>query len=128
MSSARAFSPSPTLAPWAEIVPGAGPMTVEDLLARQDDGGWRYEVVEGVLFRVAGSGQEATNKPIPFVPDLAVEVASPTQGTHELAAKATLYLRGGTRLVWIVCPGTSASTSGGVGASRPRPRSAPAIR
>jgi len=43
-------------------------------------------------------------KPIPFAPDLAVEVASPTQRTHELAAKATLYLRGGTRLVWIVWP------------------------
>ena len=160
MSSARAFSPSPTLAPWAEIVPGTRPMTVEDLLALPDDGGWRYEVVEGVLFRVAGSGQEATTiggiifgmlfahvyprrlgiltpadgvytfpgaetgllpdigfyvaerraliadrtKPIPFAPDLAVEVASPTQRTHELAAKATLYLRGGTRLVWIVWP------------------------
>jgi len=33
-----------------------------------------------------------------------VEVASTTQRTHELAAKATLYLRGGTRLVWIVWP------------------------
>src|SRR5918911_3459730 len=49
-----------TLAPWAEVVPGAGPTKVEDLLTTPDDG-WRYEVVEGVLVRVAGSGDLATN-------------------------------------------------------------------
>ena len=49
-----------TLAPWAQLVPGAGPAKVEDLLSRPDDG-WRYEVVEGVLVRVAGSGDLATN-------------------------------------------------------------------
>lgn len=49
-----------TLAPWAEVVPDAGPAKVEDLLSRPDDG-WRYEVVEGVLVRVAGSGDLATN-------------------------------------------------------------------
>lgn len=55
---ARALTPD-TLAPWAEIVPGVGPMTVADLLRRPDDGGWRYEVVEGVLVRVAGSRPKA---------------------------------------------------------------------
>ena len=34
-------------------------MTVDDLLTLPDDG-WQYEVVEGVLVRVAGSGEEAT--------------------------------------------------------------------
>jgi Uma2 family endonuclease len=148
-----------TLAPWAEVVPGAGPMTVEDLLTRPDDG-WRYEVVEGVLVRVAGSGDLATNiavalaailftfvrprrlgrvtgadgvykfpgaetgllpdvgfysaalfshvmdrsKPIPFAPELAVEVVSPEQDAAAMAAKVWRYLRGGTRLVWVVWP------------------------
>src|SRR5437016_2021197 len=44
-------------------------------------------------------------KPIPFAPDLAVEVASPSQDVGAMAAKAQQYLRGGTRLVWIVWPG-----------------------
>ncbi len=59
MSTAHTFDQSRTLAPWVEIVPGAGPATVDDLLALPDDG-WQYEVVEGVLVRMAGSGEEAT--------------------------------------------------------------------
>lgn len=51
--------PLNTIAPWAEIVPGVGPTTVDALLTMTDDG-WRYEVVEGVLVRVAGSGRQAT--------------------------------------------------------------------
>jgi Uma2 family endonuclease len=124
------------------------------------DDGWRYEVVEGVLVRVAGSGDLATtiagiiitvlnvfvrprrlgrvtssdgvyrfpgaetgllpdvgfygaalfprvtdrSKPIPFAPELAVEVASPNQDAGAMAAKALRYLQGGTRLVWVVWP------------------------
>ncbi len=59
MSAQRAMPPSNTLAPWAEIAPGVGPTTVDALLTMPDDG-WRYEVVEGVLVRVAGSGKQAT--------------------------------------------------------------------
>jgi Uma2 family endonuclease len=51
MSEAPAFSvPSRALAPWAEPVPGAGSMTVEQLGDLPDDG-WCYELVEGVLVR-----------------------------------------------------------------------------
>ncbi len=145
--------------PWAEIVPGAGPATVDDLLTLPDDE-WRYEVVEGVLVRMAGSGDLTTNiasviiivlgayvrpqrlgritssdgvyrfpgaetgllpdvgfygaalfpyvtdrdKPVPFAPELAVEVASPSQTVGDMAAKAARYLHGGTRLVWVVWP------------------------
>jgi Uma2 family endonuclease len=158
MTTAPAYPPN-SLAPWAEIVPGYGPVTVDILLTLPDDG-YVYEVVEGVLVRVAGSGNEATTiglaiaseirayvrprrlgvatgadgvykfpgaetglipdagfyaaeklalivdttKPIPFAPDLAAEVASPSQNADEMAAKARLYLRAGTRLVWIVWP------------------------
>src|SRR5579884_1086967 len=57
MSSAR--QPLPNPAPWAEIVPGYGPVTVDILLTLPDDG-YVYEVVEGVLVRMAGSGLDAT--------------------------------------------------------------------
>ncbi len=146
-------------APWAEVVPGYGPVTVAVLLTLPDDG-YIYEVVEGVLVRVAGSGNRATrialrlggrlvayadthglgvatgadgvykfpgaetglipdvgyygadrlplitdeDKPIPFAPDLAIEVASPSQDSDDMAAKARLYLGAGTRLVWIIWP------------------------
>jgi len=134
-------------------------VTVDILLTIPDDG-YVYEVVEGVLVRVAGSGNRASAlalalgaevrayarprrlgvitgadgvykfpgaetglipdvgyytaerlslitdeaKPLPFAPDVAVEVASPSQDAGEMAAKARLYLRGGTRLVWVVWP------------------------
>lgn len=55
---ARAL-PASTPAPWAEPVPGRGPMTIADLLRWPADGGWRYELVEGVLVRVAGSRPRA---------------------------------------------------------------------
>ena len=155
----HAHARPPNLAPWAEVVPGMGPVTVDDLLTIPDDG-YIYEVVEGVLVRMAGSGEEAafigniinnalfnfvvprrlgivtpadgvykfpgaetgllpdvgfysrerhpdhrpSPRPIPFAPDLAVEVVSPDQTADEMAAKARTYLRGGTRLVWVVWP------------------------
>ena len=148
-----------TLAPWAEVVPHKGDMTVDDLLSLPDDG-WRYEVIEGVLVRMAGSGAWATtigrrlaarlgdyvdehdlglvtgadgvfkfpgaesgvlpdvgyltaaqadriaqpNKPIPFTPDLAAEVVSPSQDAIGMAARARLYLRAGAKLVWVLWP------------------------
>jgi Uma2 family endonuclease len=156
--SAHAVLPDP-LAPWAEVVPTPGPVTVDLLLTLPDDG-FVYEVVEGVLVRVAGSGNRAArlaarltarlvdhveahglgvvtgadgvykmpgaetglipdlgfyttahlplildeDKPIPFAPDLAVEVASPSQSAADMAAKARTYLRGGTSLVWVIWP------------------------
>lgn len=136
-----------------------GPATVELLLTLPDDD-YVYEVVDGVLVRMAGSEDEATtiaqyfgvalttyvrprrlsivrgadgvykfpgaetglipdvgfyaaerralvidrSRPIPFAPDLAVEVASPSQDADDMAAKAGTYLRGGTRLVWVLWP------------------------
>lgn len=159
MTTAPAYQPPRSPAPWAEVVPGYGPVTVDTLLTLPDDG-YVYEVVDGVLVRVAGSGNRATrlaarliiqlgsyvdahrvgavtssdgvyrfpgaetglvpdvgfyraerlaeivdeDKPIPFPPDLAVEIASPSQTATEMAAKAHVYLRAGTRLVWVVWP------------------------
>jgi Uma2 family endonuclease len=164
-------------APWAEVVPGVGSVCVEDLLAMPDDG-WRYEVVEGVLVRVAGSGDLATSigvalaailfafvrprrlgrvtgadgvykfpgaetglipdvgfygaalfsrvldrsKPVPFAPELAVEVASPEQDSADMAAKVWRYLRGGTRLVWVAWPDRRRIDVWRSSDLRPRPR------
>ena len=41
---------------------------------------------------------------VPMMPDLAVEVASPSNTLPELRRKADVYLRHGTTLVWLVNP------------------------
>lgn len=46
-------------APWAEAVPGVGPMTMSTFLSYPDDDGVRYELVEGVLVRMVGSRPRA---------------------------------------------------------------------
>src|SRR4051812_41094178 len=59
MTSHAHSSPASSPAPWAERVQDVGPMTAYDLLSQPDDG-WQYEVVDGVLIRMAGSGDLAS--------------------------------------------------------------------
>jgi len=73
------------------------------------DGVYKFTGAEtGLLpdagFYVAARGALVIDrtKPIPFAPDLAVEVASPSQRQEDMDAKAALYISGGTRLVWVV--------------------------
>jgi Uma2 family endonuclease len=127
---------SQTFAPWAEVVPDTEPATVDSLLTLPDDG-WQYEVVEGV-YRFPGAETALLpdvgfygaalfpyvtdrDKPVPFAPELAVEVASPSQDAGDMAAKAARYLRGGTRLVWVVWPHTQTVDVWHAGDLRPRP-------
>jgi Uma2 family endonuclease len=49
-----------TLAPWAELVPDTGLMTVDQLLTLPQDR-WMYELVEGRLVRMPPSGGEASD-------------------------------------------------------------------
>lgn len=42
----------------------------------------------------------------PSAPDLAVEVASPGNSSEEMIEKVNLYLRAGSRLVWVIYPKT----------------------
>ena len=42
----------------------------------------------------------------PVMPDLAVEIKSPSNTLAELRRKAAIYLRHGSRLVWIILPDT----------------------
>ncbi len=46
-------------APWAEVVPGVGPLTMADYLAYPANDGYQYELVDGVLVRMAGTRPEA---------------------------------------------------------------------
>lgn len=55
MSTAQQRRPDP-FAPWAEIVHGVGPMTMADFLSYPDGkDGYCYELVDGVLVRMAGT-------------------------------------------------------------------------
>ena len=49
--------------------------------------------------------QPFPEKYVPLMPDLAVEIVSPSNSVKALRRKATIYLQNGTQLVWIVMPG-----------------------
>ena len=91
MTTARAL-PTNSLAPWAEIVPGHGAMTVADLVALPDDEVWRYEVVDGVL-GVGSSVYKATRLAgrlfatlLAFVLTHDLGDVTPPDGTYDLDA------------------------------------------
>lgn len=44
------------------------------------------------------------DKYLPFAPDIAVEVVSPTDRAADIKAKVSLYLKAGTQLVWVIYP------------------------
>ncbi|HXT37760.1 MAG TPA: Uma2 family endonuclease [Chloroflexota bacterium] len=62
-----------SLAPWAEVVPGVGPMTIDDFSALEEDE-WQYELVDGVLVRMPMSGGEASSIAIRLAARLGVYV------------------------------------------------------
>ncbi len=47
---------------------------------------------------------------VPLMPDLAVEVKSPTNTPQDLRQKAAYYLQTGSRMVWLVYPETATIT------------------
>ncbi len=54
--------------------------------------------------RVDHTSPPLTNKWAPQMPDLAVEVISPSNAMAQVRRKAAIYLSHGTQLVWIVIP------------------------
>lgn len=52
----------------------------------------------------ARAPQPFPNKFVPIMPDLAVEIMSPTDSLQAVRRKAAVYLANGTALVWIVLP------------------------
>jgi Uma2 family endonuclease len=80
-----------TLAPWAELVPEVGPMTIDGLLALPDDSRWQYELVEGRLVRMPASGFEASRIAallvaalITFVQPRGLGAVTGADGTYDL--------------------------------------------
>jgi Uma2 family endonuclease len=57
-----------------------------------------------VSFFVDKTRAVVTEGAVPQLPDLAVEVKSPTDSLKEIRAKVRYYLANGTRLVWVVLP------------------------
>jgi Uma2 family endonuclease len=47
---------------------------------------------------------------VPLMPDLAIEVKSPTNTPEELRQKAAYYLQNGSRMVWLFYPEAQAAT------------------
>ena len=48
--------------------------------------------------------EDAWDRAVQFAPDLAIEIESPSNTQAELLRKVSLYLAGGSRLVWLVRP------------------------
>ena len=82
---------------------GLGIVTVETGYFPRGD---RYTVLSpDVAFLSRDRNLDPSNKRyVPIMPDLAVEILSPSDTISKLRAKAEIYLRKGARLVWIVIP------------------------
>ena len=48
--------------------------------------------------------ERAFKKWVPQMPDLAVEIISPSNSMTQVRRKAAIYLQHGTQLVWVVIP------------------------
>lgn len=56
-----------------------------------------------LFFSMSASSKIDEDKiPIPFAPDIAVEVLSPSESAIEVRRKVREYLRGGAREVWVL--------------------------
>ncbi len=82
-----------------------GRVTADSGFYSEDD---QYTVLSpDVAFRrLDPDAEPATRKWVPVMPDLAVEIKSPSNTMAELHRKAAIYLRHGAQLVWIVMPDT----------------------
>ncbi len=80
-----------------------GKFTVETAYYPQDD---RLTVLapDVAFISKARAPQPFPKKFVPSMPDLAVEIVSPTDSIAEVRRKAQVYLDNGTVLVWIVRP------------------------
>jgi hypothetical protein len=88
-----------------------GPVTVDDLLTIPDDG-YLYEVVEGVLVRMAGSRDEATiigniinNALFNFVVARRLGIVTPADGVYKFAGAETGLLPDVGFYAWTRHPG-----------------------
>ena len=52
----------------------------------------------------ARMAQQPLSTYVPYMPDLAIEIVSPSQSLAQVRRKAEVYLRHGTSLVWLIDP------------------------
>lgn len=62
------------------------------------------------LARYRAETPDALDKPLALVPDLVIEVISPTDSYTDVTRKATLYREDGVQAVWVVDPGSQTVT------------------
>jgi Uma2 family endonuclease len=67
-------------------------------------------VSAGRMTELAANDPDWKNKPLALVPDLAVEVSSPTDSHASVEKKIARYLDDGVRLVWLIEPETQTVT------------------
>ena len=82
-----------------------GRVTADSGFHAKDD---RYTLLgPDIAFRqLDPEAEPASRRWVPTMPDLAVEIKSPSNSMTELRRKAAIYLERGTQLVWIVLPDT----------------------
>ena len=82
---------------------GLGEVTVESGYHPPDD---RHTLLspDVAFLSKAKAPHPFWGKYIPVMPDLAIEILSPTDTLQQVRRKAALYLKHGTQLVWIVLP------------------------
>ncbi len=68
------------------------------------DNPWTLLIPDYAFTRRERVPQPIPKKWMPLMPDLAVEVKSPSNTLAELRLKAAIYLRNGTQIVWLVLP------------------------
>jgi Uma2 family endonuclease len=77
----------------------------------QDEEGRDVVRAPDVAFVVKNRTQEQPSpKYVPFAPDLAVEFVSPNDDAEDIEKKVQEYLRGGTRMVWVLYSATRSVT------------------
>lgn len=79
-----------------------GRVTTEGLHKLPDDD--QNAVLPDVSFRRNLSSPPVRRGAVPAMPDLAVEIQSPSQSEAFMVEKANYYLANGTRMVWLVFP------------------------
>jgi Uma2 family endonuclease len=82
---------------------GLGRVTVE--VGYHPPGDRKTVLLPDVAFEgLPRAAQPSRSTYVPYMPDLAVEIVSPSQSLAESRRKAKAYLRHGTALVWLVNP------------------------
>jgi Uma2 family endonuclease len=69
-----------------------------------DDKNVRQPDVSYLTAQTIGNRAILEEGAIPTMPDLAVEIKSPSNSHKELVEKATYYLEHGTKIVWVILP------------------------